>query len=282
MSFLDEIPFNFLGIPDIDERDADVTILPVPYEKTTSYGPGTKNGPKAIIEASRQIEYYDEELKVELPELVKIKTVKPETGDLEEVGDRAEKYLGKFLISLGGEHTITSALVKPLISKYRNLSVLQIDAHSDMRDEWEGTKWSHACAMRRVQEQGIGRIVQVGIRNTDKSELQYMNLENVFWGNKFDTSEVVERLTDNVYLTFDVDGLDLSIMPATGTPAPGGLSYEQALDLMKAVAKRKNIVGADFVELAPIKGFHGYDFLVAKLIYKLIGYKYGSREIKEF
>jgi len=267
-------PFNFLGIPEVKASDAQAVVLPVPYERTTSYGQGTKNGPKAIIEASRQVELFSPEFGDEIQNLVKIATVKPAGRDLRSISRAAFKQADKFLISLGGEHAVTPALVAPFAKKYPDLSVLQIDAHSDLRETYEGDKNSHACAMRRVQELGVKKIVQVGIRNTAKEEQIYVKKENLFWGNKFSLAEVLSRLSDNVYLTFDVDGLDPSIMPATGTPEPGGLDYEQADTLLKAVARRKNLVAADFVELAPIKNIPAYDFIVAKLIYNLIGYKF--------
>lgn len=266
-------PLNFLGIPGVRTEDAPVVVLPVPFEETTSYGQGTKNGPEAILTASQQVELFDAEIGDEIQNLVKIATL-PEVGESAKFAETAGKHVDKFLISLGGEHSITPELLKPFIKKYPNLSVLQIDAHTDMREEWEGSKNSHACTMRRVQELGVGRIVQVGIRSTAKEEQQYLVKEDIFWGDKFDIDNVLSRLSDNVYLTFDVDGLDVSIMPATGTPEPGGLSYQQALDLMRAVCRKKNVVAADFVELAPIKGMPAYDFLVAKLIYKLIQYKF--------
>jgi len=271
-----EVSNNFLGIPKVSPRDAEVLILPVPFEETTSYGQGTKCGPDAIIKASQQVELYDPVLGEELQDLVKISTLKP-VEERENMTLEAAKYLDKFLISLGGEHSITPELLKPYIKKYPNLSILQIDAHTDLKDEWEGSKNSHACAMRRAQEQGIEKIVQVGIRNTAKEEQRYVRKENVFWGSKFDIAEVMKRLGDNVYLSFDVDGLDVSIMPATGTPEPGGLSYDQALDLMEAVSREKNLVAADFVELSPIENMPAYDFLIAKLIYKLISFRlYGQ------
>ena len=271
-----EVSNNFLGIPKVSPRDAEVLILPVPFEETTSYGQGTKCGPDAIIKASQQVELYDPVLGEELQDLVKISTLKP-VEERENMTLEAAKYLDKFLISLGGEHSITPELLKPYIKKYPNLSILQIDAHTDLRNEWEGSKNSHACAMRRAQEQGIEKIVQVGIRNTAKEEQRYVRKENVFWGSKFDIAEVMKRLGDNVYLSFDVDGLDVSIMPATGTPEPGGLSYDQALDLMEAVSREKNLVAADFVELSPIENMPAYDFLIAKLIYKLISFRlYGQ------
>lgn len=270
---MDQLPFNFLGIPETKIEQAQVIILPVPFEATTSYGKGTVLGPRAIIEASRQVELFSPELGDELQNLVKIKTI-PEIGERKNLAQEAAKHSDRFLVSLGGEHSITPELIKPFKQKYPDLSVLQIDAHTDLRHVWEGSKFSHACAMRRVQELGINKIIQVGIRNTAKEEQQYLTQENVFWGDEFDLDKVLNRLSDHVYLTFDVDGLDVSIMPATGTPEPGGLSYNQALELLEAVSRRKNVVAADFVELAPIQGMPAYDFLVAKLIYNLIAFKF--------
>ncbi len=267
-------PFNFLGIPPIKPQAAQVIILPVPFEHTTSYGQGTKNGPRAIIEASRQVELFDPAYGDEIQNLVKIATAPTAKGGLKSLAATAAKYQNSFLISLGGEHSITPELVKPFLKKHGDLSILQIDAHTDLRQTYEGSKQSHACAMRRVQELGINKIIQVGIRNTAKEEQIYIKPANIFWGNKYSVSDILARLSDHVYLTFDVDGLDPSIMPATGTPEPGGLSYEQALELMQAVAEKKNIVAADFVELSPIKNIPAYDFIVAKLIYKLIGFKF--------
>lgn len=272
-----DTPSNFLGIPEVEPKRAQVIVMPVPFEKTSSYGKGTKFGPGAIIDASRQVELYEPELGEELQEIVKIATLKPIKGELEAITQAAARYTDKFLVSLGGEHSITPALIKPYITKYPNLSVLQIDAHTDMRDEWNGSKNSHACAMLRVKEQGVANIVQVGIRNTAKEEQPYLNQDNIFWGNNFELDKVLEKLSSEVYLTFDVDGLDLSIMPATGTPEPEGLSYNQAIELIKAVAEKKFLVAADFVELSPIKGVAAYDFLVAKLIYKLICHKFKKK-----
>jgi len=215
---------------------------------------------------------YNPELGEEVQELVKIATLPSVSGAREDIGETAAKWTDKFLISLGGEHSITPELVKPFLKRYPNLSVLQIDAHTDMRDEWEGSKNSHACAMRRVQELGVRNIVQVGIRNTAKEEQQYLKLENIFLGDTYELNRILTKLTTDVYLTFDVDGLDVSTMPATGTPEPGGLSYRQALEIIKAVAQKKNLVAADFVELSPIKNVPAYDFLVAKLVYSLISY----------
>ena len=265
---------NSLGIPAVKPQDAAVVILPVPFEHTTSYGHGTKNGPAAILEASTQVELYNPAWGGEIQRMVKIATAPAAKGSQPGLGALAAKYQNSFLISLGGEHSITPELVKPFLKKYGDLSVLQIDAHSDLRDTYDGSKNSHACAMRRVQDLGINKIIQVGIRNTAQEEQAYIKKENFFWGNKYRVKDVLARLSDHVYLTFDVDGLDPAIMPATGTPEPNGLSYEQALELMAAVAGKTNIVTADFVELAPIKNIAAYDFIVAKLVYELIGFKF--------
>lgn len=268
--------YNFLNISAVKSSDAQAVILPVPFEATTSYGHGAKNGPQAIIEASGQIELYDQEWGDEIQNLVKISTERAVSGGRGNIAKAARGFVSSFLISLGGEHSITPELIKPFQKKYPDLSVLQIDAHTDMRDSYQGSKFSHACAMRRAQENGIKNIVQVGIRSTSKEEQEFLSPENIFWGNNVDIKAILSKLSNNVYLSFDVDGLDPSIMPATGTPEPGGLSYSQALSLLQAVAREKNVVAADFVELAPIKGFHCCEFLVAKLVYKLIGYKFIS------
>jgi agmatinase len=273
-------PFNFLGIPEIEISEAKVVIFGIPFEETTSYGKGTKKGPDAIIKASQQIELYNPELGEEIQELIKITTLPNFKGKREDIEKTVAKYIDKFLISIGGEHSITPEIVKPFFKKYPNLSILQIDAHTDMRDEWEGSKNSHACAMRRIQELGIKNIVQVGIRNTAKEEQKYLKLENVFWNDKYNIDDILNKLTDDVYLTFDVDGLDASIMPATGTPEPGGLTYNEALEIMKSLMLKKNIVAADFVEFSPIKNIHAYDFIVAKLIFYLINYYYEKQKIR--
>lgn len=265
---------NFLGLPNISINEADVLIFSVPLEINTTYGHGTKYGPRAILNASCQIEFYDQEIGDELQTFVKIATLKPMSIKSKELVSFYEsRYNHKFPIFLGGEHSITPFLIKPFLDRFSNLTVLQVDAHTDLRDKWEGEANSHACAMRRVQELGVQKIVQVGIRSSSLEEQKYINPQNIFWGDQFDVNNVLKCLDENVYLTFDVDGLDASIMPATGTPEPGGISYNKALELLKAVALQKNLIGADFVEFSPIKGIIAYDFLVAKLIYKLICFK---------
>jgi agmatinase len=280
----DNIPDNFLGIPEIASKDAEVLILPIPLEATVSYGKGTGKGPQAIITASQQVELYDHELGYEVNEKVKIATLSAiDFGEQDAekaqpiISKAVENYTDKFVLSLGGEHSITPALVAEYKKKYPDLSILYFDAHTDMREDYEGDKWSHACAARRCQDNNdIKNIVWVGIRNTSKGEQQYINTDQVNYGNKYDLKKILTQLSDNVYLSFDVDVFDVSTMPATGTPEPGGIGWYQAMEIFEAVTREKNVVGADIAECSPIPtvGFHGYDFLVAKLAFKLIGYKF--------
>ncbi len=278
------VPDNFLGIDPVDPKEAEVLVLPIPLEKTVSYGTGTSNGPRAIITASQQVECYDHELGYEVNEKVKIATlpfIEIQGDDLEEIQkqitESAKSWTDKFLVSLGGEHSITPALVKAYQEKYSDLSILYLDAHTDMREEWGGTKWSHACAARRCQEGGVENIVWVGVRNTALSEQQYINKEKVNYGNKYDLKKILSQLGKNVYISFDTDCFDIATMPATGTPEPGGLNWYQVMEIFEAVTREKNVVGADIAECAPIEHFHAYDFLVAKLAFKLIGYKFRTK-----
>src|SRR3989344_2704983 len=284
----ENIPDNFLGIPEVKPENAEALVLPLPLEKTVSYGKGTVNGPRAIITASQQVECYDHELGYEVNSKVKIATLPfvefPE-DNLEEIQKKitetAKPWIDKFVLSLGGEHSITPALVKAYQEKYLDptnggagLSILYFDAHTDMREEWGGTKGSHAFVGRGCQEQGIKNIVWVGIRNTSLGEQQYINQEQVNYGNKYDLKKILSQLSKNVYISFDTDCFDIATMPATGTPEPGGLNWYQVMEIFEAVTREKNVVGADIAECAPIEKFHAYDFLVAKLAFKLIGYKF--------
>ncbi len=265
---------------DIDKRYTDYktakfAVVPVPYEKTTSYGKGTSKGPSAILKASEQIEDYDIELDREpyragISVTRPIKAVKAIKGEISRILDDK-----KIPVMLGGEHSITPFAVGACAEKFRDLSVLQFDAHADLRDEYRGSKYSHACVMRRVLE--ICPAVQVGIRSMDASEAKFAKesgqISKIHFAEKLELAEIVtSQLSKNVYITFDVDALDPSIMPSTGTPEPGGLDYYEVLDVFRAVAREKNIVGFDVVELAPIRGLNHPDFTAAKLIYKLMGY----------
>ncbi len=283
-----KIPDNFLGLekPYSDWDRAKFVVLPVPYEYTTSYVKGTKKGPKAIIEASKHLERFDEEIGFKACKKAGIYTENTlKLNGLSEgaVQDLVGKSTGKILqtkkipILLGGEHSISIASVKACKKIYNNLSVLQIDAHGDLRNSYKGTKYSHACVMRRILE--ICPAVQVGIRNISEEEYLFAKrtgqLKKIHFASKFNRAsikKILKQLSKDVYVTIDIDGLDPSIVPATGTPEPGGLGWYQVLDLLKAVAKEKKVVGFDLVELSPVKGLHAADFIAAKLTYKMIGY----------
>ncbi|HRY52575.1 MAG TPA: agmatinase [Candidatus Portnoybacteria bacterium] len=274
---------NFLDIKEKIQNEAQVVIVPFGFEATTTYGGGTDKGPEAIIKASAQVELFDEELWQETYKKVGINTLK-EPKNLKVL----EKAVGetiknkKLPIVLGGEHSITPFIISAYKkSGFDNFSILQFDAHADLRDGYLGKKYSHAAAMRRCLDFDGINLVQVGIRNisNENDELVFweknQNRIKTFWAKDEATwkiNEIVGALKENVYISFDVDAFDCSLMPSTGTPEPGGLGWYEAIDILRAVCQNKKIIGADFVELAPIKGLHAPDFLVAKLIYKTIGY----------
>ncbi|MFA4831089.1 MAG: agmatinase [Patescibacteria group bacterium] len=277
---------NFGGLGGQKLASAQAVILPVPYEGTVSYRPGASRGPEAIIQASRHMEFYDLELDCEIVERVNIYTlpvIQVKNLSVEKMVATVEKryselaQTGKFVAMLGGEHSISYAVEKPLRQECPNLSVLQWDAHADLRDIWEGTPFSHACAMRRFYD-NVDRVVQVGVRSLSQEEADYIktnNLrKNIFTPAEFDVDKIVSRLSRDVYITVDLDGFDPSIMPATGTPEPGGLLWMDFLKLMRKVFEKKNVVGFDVMELSPIKNQPASDFLAALAVYKMIGYKF--------
>jgi agmatinase len=275
--------FNFGGLTNQDYRKAKVVILPVPYEATTYYKSGTKFGPQTIIDASRHMELYDIELKKSIKEtdIFTLNELEPSKEFPKEtilrIKDVVEQILAdqKIPFILGGEHSITTGAILAFKNQNRNnLSVLQIDAHSDLRDEFQDTKYHHACVMRRVRNLNPS-VVQVGIRSMSPEEAEYIEtrkINHIFYWPDFPIDKIVSDLKENVYLTFDLDALDPSIMPSVGTPEPGGMDWRAALDLLRAVAKERKIVGADVVELSPIPGEIAPDFLAAKLVYKIISY----------
>ncbi len=283
---------NFLGIEKEFSlyENSEIVIYSAPLENSVSYGSGTKNGPREIIKASHYVEFYDEETNCELCFEKGIATLPIKSLDKlksKTAINKIEKDVTnliadeKFVVMLGGEHTVTLGSVLAHHKKYNNLSVLQIDAHSDLRNSYEGNKYSHASVMRRVYEVNKN-IVQVGIRAQCKEEADLIKSENIktFYMRDIRSEKsnvkwqknVVESLTENVYITFDIDGLDPSIVPATGTPEPGGLFWDETLDLIKMVGKKKNIVGFDLVELAPSKYYESSNFIAAKLVYKILNY----------
>ena len=281
---------GFLGIDAEQSILPQVIVVPFGLEKTVSYGGGTKNGPKEIIKASHQVELFDEELNKEPYKEIGIKTLKPFSikNKIESALDQLSKInedilsSDKFPLVFGGEHSITPGSIKPFAKKYDEITLLHFDAHADLRDSYNGEKFSHASAIRRCLDNKNISIISFGIRNISKSEIPYLQRNksriNIFWAKdkaKWNLQKFKKLIKNKtVYLTFDVDGLDSSIMPATGTPEPGGLLWDETLNIIKIAAKNSNIVGADINELSPIKGFNSYNFLVAKLAYKILTYKY--------
>lgn len=282
-----KFPDNFLELHDdfSNYRNSNAVILPFPYEKTTSYVKGASKGPDAIIKASVQIESYDDELgnifEAGICTLKPLEvSAKPELVAYE-AAKNVKKLLDdeKFIAVLGGEHSITSGIVQAFREKFRDLSVLQIDAHADLREEYQGSKHSHACAMKRVLD--ICPVVPVGIRSISSEEAEFAKKSNykIFWAkyivdNDMWIGDAIALLSKNVYITFDLDGLDPGIMPSVGTPEPGGLSYYQSLRFLKKVFEERSVVGFDIVELCPSEHDVSSDVAAARILYKMIGYKF--------
>jgi agmatinase len=276
--------------PEYAEYDrATVAILPVPFERTTSYGAGAAGGPAAILAASAQVELYDEMSGTEpfregistLPACVPAATDLGEAiGEIEEEAHR-HLQAGKFLVTLGGEHSLTIGPIRAARRVHGEIGVVQLDAHADLRDTYEGTPHSHACVMRRAHEDGISTL-HVGIRAfcAEEAELIAARGLPVVYGWELDDFDgtsrfegLVERLPPKVYVTFDVDFLDPSILPATGTPVPGGGLWYPTLRLLRTIFAARDVVAMDVVELAPMTSHHASDFLVASLIYRCLGYR---------
>jgi len=286
---------GFLGVDNNFSFKEKVVVIPFGLEKTVSYGGGTKNGPKEIIKASHQVELYDEELNCEPYKKIGIKTLKPFKIDkninkaLKKISNINEEALNKklFPMTFGGEHSITPGCIFPFVKKYKKVCLLHFDAHADLRESYNGEKFSHASAIKRCLDHKNVSVISFGIRNISKNEISYLkknsNRVNIFWAKdkiKWNLKKFKKLIKNKiVYLTFDVDGLDSSIMPATGTPEPGGLLWDETLNIIKIAVKNSNIVGADINELSPIKGFNSYNFLVAKLAYKILSYKFLSKQL---
>lgn len=285
---------NFLAIEEkfSDYKNSKIVILPVPYEHTTSYGKGTSKGPEAILNASHYVEFFDEELNRELcfekgNGICSLHPVefnsKRGKKAIELIYGNVKKHIdnGKFVVTLGGEHSISTAPVKAHYDSYRNLSVLHFDAHSDLRDEYEGSKYSHASFAARVSE-FTNDIVQVGIRAQCKAEYDFIKKNRIKTFYAFEIrngihgfdwiKKVTDSLKENVYITFDVDYFDPSLMPSTGTPEPNGFFWDETMKLLRNISEKKNIKGFDIVELSPKKDNPFPDFLTAKLIYKMLNY----------
>jgi len=278
-------PYSFMGYQ-CPLEESKVAVLQVPYDGTTSFKAGTRDGPHAIITASRQVEFFDRELGRDIAEELGLHTLpemEPDMGSAEKTVKRVEEMAaevigkGKFPVMFGGEHSVSAGVVAALAEKYKNLSVLQLDAHADLRDEYEGTKFNHACAMRRIREH-VKSAAQVGIRSVCREEIDHIKKaklgEYIHWAPEFNAEKILSQLTDTVYVTIDLDGFDPSECPGVGTPEPGGLKWLQVLKLLRTVSRKKKIVGFDVVELMPIPNTVQSEFFAAKLAYKLLGYSF--------
>jgi len=283
-------PFTFGAIPrELSEyKKSKVVILSVPYDATTSYKSGTRDGPQAIISASRSMELFDEETNTNISDigictLDELDILNHPEKMVERVYQTCQQLLNdqKKIIMLGGEHSLSSAPVKALKENHPNISVLHIDAHSDLAFDNAGSQHDHGCVARRISE--LCPLVQVGIRSISPEDIRYAAQQqiNIFYAldiaKSVDNSwidKAISYLSDDVYVTIDVDGLDTSIMPSVGTPEPGGLQWYQLLELLKRVGEKKNVLGFDVVELCPIPGNIAPDFAAAKLIKKFIAYSF--------
>ncbi|MBN2182167.1 MAG: agmatinase [Sedimentisphaerales bacterium] len=281
---------NFGDVPEeysVIDR-AEIVILPVPYDRTSTWIKGADKGPQALIEASTHMELYDIETDSEVYRRG-IHTAEPvaENGlpeDMVEVVEKRVKHYidnGKFVVVVGGEHSVSLGPVRAHVAQDADITVLQLDAHSDLRNEYEGSEYNHACIMARIRQ--LCPIVQVGIRSMDISEKTQLDESRIFFAedirrDKNWKQKVLSKLSNKVYITIDLDVFDPSIMPSTGTPEPGGLLWYEVLVLLKAVFDDKEVVGIDIVELCPIESNKAPDFLAAKLVYKLLSYKFKGME----
>ena len=278
--------FGALPLEYINKGNVKIVILPVPFDATSTWCKGANKGPSAIIEASENMELYDIETDSEVYKNG-IYTAEPFEGMLfaedmvKAVNREAEYYIdkGKFVVTIGGEHSISIGAIKAHADAYPGLTILQLDAHADLREKYENSKYNHACVMARAREEAP--IVQVGIRSMDASEKENMDESNIFYASDIANktgwfTDVISRLSDQVYITIDLDVFDPSIMPSTGTPEPGGLLWYETLEFLKAVIDQRDVVGFDVAELCPNKNNKSPDFMAAKLIYKLLSYKFGD------
>jgi agmatinase len=282
----EEANFGYLPKEYTSPENSAIVIIPVPYDGTSTWIKGADKGPDAIIEASANMELYDIETDSEIYKKG-IFTDEPVDGfsfpeDVVEALSAKVRYhmeKGRFVVVIGGEHSISIGSITPHAQSHPDLTVLQFDAHSDLRDEYNGSKYSHACVMARTKE--MCPIVQVGIRSMDSSEKDLMDKNRVFFAKDIHSRQdwikkVISKLSGTTYITIDLDVFDPSFMPSTGTPEPGGLSWYEGLSLLKAVSENSDIVGFDVVELCPDDRNKAPDFLAAKLIYTLLSYKFGA------
>ncbi len=284
---------GFLGLePEnaVDYATAKAVIIPFGLEASVSYGGGTSKGPQAMLDASHQVELFDEHFWCEPYKQIGVGTLpEPDINSvLEKAIDQLEKIVqkvlddGKFPFTFGGEHSITPGTIRPFVKKYPNLVMLHFDAHADLRDGYDGEHYSHASALRRCLDHENVELVSLGIRNISQSEIPFLEANkhriHIHWGKdkaRWNVDEILKPLHGRpIYLTFDVDGLDGSVMSATGTPEPGGLFWQETIDIIDAASKVGTIVGADINELAPKPNLHACDFLAAKLAYKILAFAF--------
>ncbi len=284
--YLDE-QFSFMNQRDVDGK---AVIIPFGLESSVSYESGTSKGPRAILDASPELEFFDEVFWRECFRDYGIATMAEPTieDELPKALNQLEGIIvkvleaGKFPLVLGGEHSLTAGAIRPFAKRHEKLTILQFDAHADLRDGYLDEHYSHAAAMRRCLDDETIRLVSVGIRNISAEEIPFLesdsNRLDIFWMKDkkgWNAKAVADAVGDGpVYITFDVDGFDSSLMPATGTPEPGGLFWDETMDILDAVSKRAHIVGADIVELSPREGLHACDFVAAKLVYKILNYAF--------
>ena len=281
---------RFGGLPDPygAEKPAGVVILPVPFDLTTTYQKGSDQGPSALIEASRNLELYDIETRSEvyLQGIFTAPPIAEKSSEkmLENTYNTVKSYLaqGKYVVTIGGEHAISYAPIRAYAERFPNLTVLQFDAHADLQPAYEGNPWSHASVMARVKElENVEKIVSVGIRSMSTEELPLQERSHTFFAHELDAEgqwieRMLEQLSGPVYISFDLDAFDSSLMPSTGTPEPGGLGWNQTMQILRRVFAEKTVVGFDVVELCPRSHDHAPDYLAAKLIYKLLSYQFRS------
>ena len=288
---------GFLGIDNKSNKE-NVVVIPFGIEKTVSYGGGTSNGPKEIIKASHQVELFDEDLNKEPYKNIGIKTLKSfpikknMIDALKQIENINKIVLNKkkFPLVLGGEHSLTPGAIRPFIKKFGKICLLHFDAHADLRNSYNGNKFSHASAIRRCLDDHNVSVVSFGIRNISSNEIAFLNKNrkriNIFWAkdkSKWNINKFKKIIKNKkIYLSFDVDGFDSSLMPATGTPEPGGLFWDETIKIIKIAAQSAEIVGADINELSPIKGFDSYNFLTAKLAYKIIAYSFEFKKKSKY
>jgi N1-aminopropylagmatine ureohydrolase len=293
---------SFLDMATTELDQADAAIIPVPWEHTVSYGTGTAHGPSAVLTAGPHLETFDEELGVDLSDLLGLATLSALGPDK---GERSEAYLPRlrdsvaalglappFPIFLGGEHSITAALLAGLRDRHEDLTVVHLDAHADLRDSYGGSPHNHACSMRRVLDLGISRLISVGVRSCEREEFEFARNDSriqTYYAHRLQEAAVFEglladlRLIDGpVYLTIDIDGLDCTLCPGTGTPQPGGLSWYQALTILRATIRESaaDVLGAEIVEVVPMVGSQLNEMVAAKLAFKILGYRFAPEQIE--